>query len=174
MISDSYPIGKHEPKAFSEQELRDRLIEIKVLPALLEKAILNLDEAQLQTPYRTDGWTVTQLVHHVADSHMNAYIRFRLALTEDNPTIKPYDQDKWVLLKDYKTVPINVSLTLLHSMHIRWHAAIASLTAEEWERTIYHPEHDKKISLWELLGDYAWHGAHHVAHITTLRAKEGW
>ena len=173
-MNDSYPIGKYELKPFSEKELQDRLIEIKVLPRILERAIINLDQAQLDTPYREGGWTVTQLVHHVADSHMNAFIRFRLGLTESNPTIKPYDQDAWVKLADYKTVPINVSLTLLHGLHLRWHAMLLALSKEEWERTIYHPEHKKTITLWDMLGDYAWHGAHHVAHITSLRTRKGW
>ena len=173
-MSDSYPIGKYELKPFSEKELEDRLIEIKVLPTILERAIINLDQAQLDTPYRDGGWTGTQVVHHVADSHMNAFIRFRLGLTEDNPTIKPYDQDAWVKLADYKTVPINVSLTLLHSLHLRWHAMLLAVSKEEWERTIYHPDHKKTITLWDMLGDYAWHGAHHVAHITNLRDKNGW
>jgi hypothetical protein len=173
-MSDSYPIGKYELKPYSAKELEDRLIEIKVLPTILERAIINLDQAQLDTPYRDCGWTITEVVHHVADSHINAFVRFRLALTEDNPTIKPYNQDAWVQLADYKTVPINVSLTLLHGLHIRWHAMMVSVTKEMWERTIYHPEHKKSITLWDLLGDYAWHGAHHVAHITSLRTKKGW
>lgn len=173
-MSDSYPIGKYELKPFSQKELEERLIEIKVLPTILESAILNLDQVQLDSPYRDGGWTVTQVVHHVADSHINAFIRFRLGLTEVNPTIKPYDQNAWVQLADYKTVPINVSLTLLHSLHIRLHALLVAVSIEEWERTIYHPEHKKTMTLWDMLGDYAWHGAHHVAHITNLRSKKGW
>jgi len=105
---------------------------------------------------------------------MNAYIRFKLGLTEDNPTIKPYDQDEWAKLNDIKTLPINVSLTLLHALHQRIFAMLKSLGDDEWDRTVFHPEHKKKISLWELLGMYAWHGKHHVAHIKNLRERNGW
>jgi hypothetical protein len=105
---------------------------------------------------------------------MNAYIRFKLALTENDPTIKPYDQDAWVHLNDVKTLPVNVSITLLHALHQRWFAMIEDLGESQWERTVFHPEHKKQISLWELLGLYAWHGKHHVAHIVALRERKGW
>lgn len=169
-----YPIGKYEPQPFSKQQKEKWLADIKFLPEELERSVLNLDEAQLQTPYRDGGWTVRQLVHHVADSHMNAFIRFRLGLTEDNPTIKPYDEKQWVLLDDIEKVPINVSLTLLHAMHIRWYATIKNLNDTDWERTVVHPEHGRQMSLWLLLGMYAWHGKHHTAHITSLRESKGW
>jgi hypothetical protein len=169
-----YPIGKYEPKPFSKDQKEKWLLDIKFLPEELERAVLNLDEAQLQTPYRDGGWTVRQLVHHVADSHMNAFIRFRLGLTEDNPTIKPYDEKAWVLLNDIETVPVNVSFTLLHAMHIRWYETIKNLSDAEWERTVVHPEHGRQMSLWLLLGMYAWHGKHHTAHITSLRETKGW
>jgi hypothetical protein len=109
-----------------------------------------------------------------ADSHMNAYVRFKLGLTEDNPGIKPYDQDAWAELNDVKTLPINISLTLLHALHQRWYATMKDLGDDVWERTVFHPEHKKKISLWELLGTYAWHSQHHVAHIKNLRERMGW
>ena len=115
-----YPIGKYQPQPFSEKQLQEWLIDIKFLPQHLENAVLNLDEAQLNTPYRPEGWTVKQVVHHVADSHMNAYIRFKLGLTEDNPTIKPYDEAAWAKLNDTSNLPINVSLTFLHALHTRW------------------------------------------------------
>lgn len=169
-----YPIGKFEPKAFSQKQKEEWLADIQFLPEELERAILNLDEAQLQTPYRDGGWTVQQLVHHVADSHMNAFTRFRLGLTEDNPTIKPYDENEWAKLADVNTVPINVSLTLLHALHQRMYATIKDLTIEQWDRTVVHPEHNRQMSLWILLGLYAWHGRHHTAHITTLRENKGW
>ncbi len=137
-------------------------------------AIINLDESQLNTTYREDGWRVKQLVHHLADSHINAYMRFKLALTEDNPAIKTYEEKEWAKLNDVETVPINVSITLLHALHQRWHAAIKDVSEEEWQRTIFHPEHKKDMTLWFLLGMYAWHGKHHVKHITSLRERMGW
>lgn len=173
-MNSSFPIGVYEPQPFSHQQKEKWLMDIKFLPEDLEHAILNLDEFQLNIPYRDGGWTVKQLVHHVADSHINSYIRFKLGLTEDNPTIKPYDQDKWALLDDINAVPINVSLTILHGIHQRWYETIKNLTDEQWDRTVLHPEHGQKMSLWYLLGMYAWHGKHHVAHITKLREKMGW
>ncbi len=170
----SYPIGKYEPQPFSDQQKEKWLLDIQFLPQDLEQAVLNLDVHQLDTAYRDGGWTVKQLVHHIADSHMNAYMRFKLGLTEDCPTIKPYNQDKWVLLADIDTVPINVSLTILHVVHQRLLATIKSLTEAEWERTVIHPEHGKQMSLWFLLGMYAWHGKHHTKHITALRERMGW
>jgi len=169
-----YPRGKFLPQLFSHKQKEEWLLDIKFLPSELELVVQNLDAYQLETPYRDGGWTVQQLVHHVADSHINAYIRFKLALTENNPTIKPYEQDDWVKLNDVRTVPINVSLTLLHALHQRWFAMIEDLSEDEWERTVFHPEHKKQISLWELLGMYAWHGKHHVAHIASLRERKGW
>jgi hypothetical protein len=169
-----YPKGKYLPQPFSQKQKEEWLLDIKFLPSELELAVQNLDAHQLQVPYREGGWTVQQLIHHIADSHMNAYMRFRLGLTEDNPTIRPYDQDAWAKLNDMQTVPINVSLTLLHALHKRWYATIKDLSEGEWERTVFHPEHKKKISLWELLGIYAWHGKHHIAHITNLRERMGW
>ena len=169
-----FPKGKFLPQPFSQKQKEEWLLDIKFLPSELELAVQNLDEHQLQTPYREEGWTVHQLVHHIADSHMNAYMRIRLGLTEDNPSIKPYDQDEWIKLDDVKTLPINVSLTLLHALHQRLYATMKNLHDEAWERTVFHPEHKKKISLWELLGMYAWHGKHHVAHVRNLREKMGW
>jgi hypothetical protein len=114
-------------------------------------------------------------VHHVADSHINAYCRFKLGLTEKNPAIRPYDENLWVQTADVETLPVNISLTLLHSLHARWYAMLKGLTAEELqESTVYHPEHNKEFTLWVLLGMYAWHGRHHVAHITALRERKGW
>ena len=169
-----FPRGKFLPQPFSQKQKETWLLDIKFLPSELELSIQNLDEHQLQTPYREGGWTVQQLVHHVADSHINAYMRFRLGLTEDNPTIKSYDQDAWAKLADTQTVPVNVSLTLLHALHQRFFAMLKDLREDEWERTVFHPEHKKKISMWELLGIYAWHGKHHVTHITNLRERMGW
>lgn len=169
-----YPIGKYEPQPFSEKQLKDWLIDIKFMPQHLENAVLNLDEAQLNTPYREGGWTLREVVHHVADSHMNAYIRFKLALTEDNPTIKPYDEVAWANLADTRVVPINISLTLLHALHTRWVEVIRSIKEDQWSRKVFHPEHHKEMSLWYLLGSYAWHSRHHTAHVTSLRERMKW
>ena len=169
-----YPIGKYAPQPFSEKQLQDWLIDIKFLPQHLENAILNLDESQLNTAYRPEGWTVKQVVHHVADSHMNAFIRFKLGLTEENPAIKPYDEGAWAKLSDTKNLPINISLTLLHALHTKWIEVLKNISAEEWNRTVFHPEHKKNMSLWYLLGMYAWHSNHHVAHITSLRERMKW
>ena len=169
-----YPIGKYITQPFSAQQLKEWLNDIKFLPQHLEHAILNLDEAQLATPYRDGGWTMKQLVHHVADSHMNAFIRFKLALTEDNPTIKPYDEAAWAEMNDTKNLPINISLTLLHALHSRWYEILKHMSAEDLNRTVFHPEHKKEMSLWFLLGMYAWHSKHHVAHVKALRERMGW
>lgn len=170
-----YPIGTYEPKPFSIEQKVEWLADIRFLPLLVENAILNLDEAQLHTPYREGGWTVHQLVHHIADSHINAYCRFKLGLTEENPAIKPYDENKWVLLHDVEKLPVNVSITILHAIHARLHEALKYVKDDEWNnRTIFHPEHKKTMRLWYLLGMYAWHGKHHVAHITSLRERMGW
>ena len=169
-----YPTGKYEPKPYSIEQKEKWLLDIKLLPQYLEKAIENLDEHQLNTPYRDGGWTVKQLVHHVADSHMNAYIRFKLGLTEDNPTIKPYEEKKWAELPDNNSVPINVSITLIHALHQRWYATIQDLTETDFNRTVVHPEHNRQMTLWFLLGLYAWHCNHHTAHITSLRERNNW
>ncbi|MEO5892568.1 MAG: YfiT family bacillithiol transferase [Ferruginibacter sp.] len=169
-----YPIGKYTPQPFSESQLQDWLIDITFLPQHLENAILNLDESQLNTPYRPHGWTVKQLVHHVADSHMNAYIRFKLGLTEDNPTIKPYDEGAWAKLIDTQNLPINISLTLLHALHLRWVEVLKAISVEEWNRPVFHPEQKKEMTLWYLLGSYSWHSRHHTAHITSLRERMNW
>ena len=169
-----YPIGQYEPEPFTQQQKEKWLLDIQFLPSDLEMAVNNLDEAQLQTPYRDGGWTVHQLVHHVADSHMNAYIRFKLGLTEINPPIKPYEEKAWAELNDVKTLPINISITLLFALHERWVAALKHLTDDDWNKTVYHPEHKKEMSLWHLLGMYAWHGRHHVQHILSLRERMKW
>lgn len=174
MTDPRYPIGRYEPKEFSTEQKDEWLEIIKLLPATLKAAVDGLTEAQLQTPYRDGGWTVRQLVHHVADSHTNAYIRFKLGLTEINPTIKPYEEKEWALLPDVEAIPISVSLTLLEAIHTRWYATIKDITEEQLQRTVVHPEHGRQMTLWFLLGMYAWHSKHHVAHITTLREKNNW
>ncbi len=169
-----YPIGKYIAQPFSEKQLQDWLTDIKDLPQHLENAVLNLDEAQLNTVYRDGGWMIKQVVHHVADSHMNAYIRFKLGLTEDNPSTKTYDEVQWAEMKDALELPINISLTLLHALHRRWFHFLKDLSEAELQRTVFHPEHKKEMTLWYLLGMYAWHSRHHVAHINSLRERMKW
>lgn len=173
-----YPIGSDQSsnrnkEYFTPVKKSELLWELKMLPSELEYSIINLDADQLATPYRDGGWTVNQVVHHVADSHMHAYTRFKLAVTEENPVIKPYDQDAWAMLSDNE-LPINVSLTLLHSLHSRWWALADKFGEEEWEKTIFHPEKSREITLRELLDSYVWHGKHHTAHITQLRKRNNW
>ncbi|TAH01089.1 MAG: putative metal-dependent hydrolase, partial [Sphingobacteriales bacterium] len=167
-----FPIGKYEAKPFSAEQKEKWLTDILFLPRQLEMAILNLDEQQLETPYREEGWTVRQVIHHVADSHMNAFIRCKLGLTETNPTIKPYEEALWAEQSDYK-LAVNISLTLLHALHNRWYDLLKHMKDEEWNRTVIHPQHNKQMTLWFLLGMYAWHGHHHTAHITSLRERMG-
>lgn len=169
-----YPIGKYESQPFSNELKEQWLTDLKFLPSMLEKAVLNLDEAQLNTAYRDGGWTLKQVVHHIADSHINAYCRFKLGLTEDNPTIKPYEEKLWAEMQDTQNLPVNISLTLLHALHARWVEILKDLNEQEWHRTIFHPEQKKEISLWFLLGMYAWHSRHHTAHINSLKERMGW
>lgn len=182
MASDEnlrYPIGKESEqkeyqKEFEESLKRSLIEDIRMLPHSLEFAIQNLDEAQLRAPYRPAGWTVHQLIHHIADSHINAYVRFKLGLTEENPTIKPYDQDAWANLTDTKNLPVNISFTLLHALHKRWCEMMDHMTETQWKRAVYHPERKEQITLWQLLKSYAWHSRHHTAHILQLRERMGW
>jgi len=170
----SYPIGKFIPESNVPAQGRARLItQIAEAPARLRAAIEGLSPQQLDTPYRPQGWTVRQVVHHVPDSHMNAYIRFKLALTETEPTIKPYEQQLWAELADTRQTPIETSLTLLECLHRRWVLLLQSIPEDEWQRTFRHPE----LGILHLdtnLALYAWHGRHHVAHITGLRQRMGW
>lgn len=174
-----YPIGRVEKKPLKTEGLlntkaKEQLItDIRMCAGLIENAVLNLDEHQLETPYRPGGWTVKQVVHHVADSHMNAFIRFKLALTEDNPTIKPYDEAAWATLPD-NNLPINISITLIHALHARWYELLININDSEWEKTVFHPEQKRTMTVWDLLETYAWHGKHHAAHITALRDRNGW
>jgi len=174
MTDPRYPIGQYTPQPFTEEQKNKWLLDVHFLPEELERAVLNLDEAQLHTPYRAGGWTVHELVHHLADSHMNAYCRFKLGLTENRPVIKPYLENEWTNLNDVKILPINISLTLLHALHQRWYVCMKDLTEQAWMREVYHPERNINLSLWSLLGMYAWHGKHHVAHITALREQNNW
>jgi uncharacterized damage-inducible protein DinB len=175
MMSDlRYPIGKFTYDGpFTEAQKQEALQHIAETPARLRAAVKGLSDAQLDTPYRPGGWTVRQVVHHVPDSHMNSYVRYKLALTEQEPTIKPYAEDRWAELADSKATPIEVSLTLLDSLHDRWMRLLRSMTAEEWKKNFRHPDMGL-MPLEKNLALYSWHGRHHVAHITSLRQRERW
>ena len=169
-----YPIGKYTPPQEATPALRQQAIDsIAATPAKLKAALSGLNDAQLDTPYRDGGWTVRQVAHHVPDSHLNAYVRFRLALTENQPTIKPYEEARWAELADAKSAPVAVSLALLEPLHDRWVRLLRSLTAADFARTFVHPEHGVRTLDW-MLFLYAWHGRHHTAHITELRKQKGW
>jgi uncharacterized damage-inducible protein DinB len=169
-----YPIGRFKrPEALTEDLRVSHIQEIEHTPARVRAAVAGLNPAQLDTPYRPGGWTVRQLVHHLPDSHMNSYIRFRLALTEDEPTIKPYDEARWAELPDAKTSSIEPSMALLDNMHQRWVTLLRSLAPSDWQRTFRHPEMGT-MTLDQNLALYSWHGRHHVAHITALRERQGW
>ena len=170
----SFPIGDFDMDAEVRAEQRPRLIdEIAETPVLLRRAVEGLTPEQLDTPYRDGGWTVRQVAHHVPDSHLNSYTRFKLALTEDSPTIKTYFQDRWAELEDSRLTPVETSLTLLESLHERWVVLLRSLSDSDFERAFIHPERGL-LSLNTTLALYAWHGKHHVAHITALRERMGW
>ena len=169
-----FPIGKFTYNGpLTEEQMRISLDQISETPAKLRAAVKGLTEAQIDTPFRPGGWTVRQVIHHMPDSHLNAYVRFKLALTEDEPTIKPYAEARWAELSDTKSTPVEVSLTLLESLHDRWVRLLRSLTPEDWKRTFRHPEMGP-MTLEKTLVLYAWHGPHHVAHVTALRERNGW
>jgi hypothetical protein len=192
-----YPIGEFTPPPEMTTEHRARFVDqIAELPSLLRRAVAGLTPAQLDTPYRPGGWTVRQVVHHIPDSHLNGYARMKLALTEDLPTIKPYDQEGWLAISDFR-VPIEASLSLLEGLHALWAGLLRSLSEEQWRRGFIHPElvgrtardGEHEVERWRrlfaadergvvtiqgLLPTYAWHGRHHVAHITALRERMGW
>ncbi len=174
MSNPRYPIG--EMVLHPDPTAADRAVwtdQIAQAPASLRDAVVGLDESQLGTPYRQGGWTVRQLVHHVADSHMNGYVRSKLALTEDVPTVKTYEQDRWAMLADVDAVPIEASLQLLDALHVRWAAMWRSMSDADFARSFQNPELGV-VTLGTHLGVYAWHGRHHVANITALRTRSGW
>jgi DinB superfamily len=168
-----YPVGPFTPAPDTPAATDAALRDIEALPATLRAAIAGLNDRQLDTPYRPGGWTVRQVVHHVADSHMNGLIRTKLALTEANPTIKPYDEAAWALLAD-ASLPIDVSLPLIEGVHTRWVRVLRALAPDQRQRTFVHPEHGQTMTIGYQVQDYGWHSRHHVAHITALRQREGW
>jgi len=169
-----YPVGKFDfQKEVTEDDRRRFIDEIEEAPARLRASVEGLSPEQLETPYREGGWTVRQVVHHVPDSHLNSYTRFKLALTEEEPTIKPYHEDLWADLADGRRAPIEVSLALLESLHSRWVMLLRSLTPKDFDRTFRHPDIGV-VTLAKNLGLYAWHGRHHTAQITSLGEREGW
>jgi hypothetical protein len=174
MSDPRYPIGKFfysGPLTASQKQ--QSLADIDQTPVRLRSALAGLSDQQLDTSYRDGGWTLRQLAHHVADSHMNAYIRFKLALTEDDPTIKPYMENLWAELPEAKKAPVEMSLALLDSLHQRWGMMLREFKDADWKKTFRHPELGP-ITLEKNLALYSWHGRHHVAHVTTLRDKMGW
>jgi len=170
----SFPIGRFQrPAEFTDASRAAAVAVIASSPADLRAAVRGLNDSQLDTPYRPGGWTVRQLVHHLPDSHLNAYVRTRLALTEDNPTIKPYQEQLWAELADAKTMPVEVSLTLLDALHERWVALLRTFGHAEFSRRLVHPQNGP-MTLDSLVALYAWHGKHHVAHVMALRGRSGW
>ncbi|WP_232242751.1 YfiT family bacillithiol transferase [Paenibacillus sp. GSMTC-2017] len=170
-----FPIGTFEHSGVIDNEQRQVWIKhIAKLPKQLKEATDGLTEEQLLTPYREGGWNIKQVVHHVADSHMNSYIRFKLALTEENPSIRPYYEDRWAELSDTFDEPIETSIQLLEVLHRRWATLLSMMTEEQFNRTFFHPESKEVVSLCTNLGIYSWHGRHHLAHITSLKERMGW
>ncbi len=169
-----YPIGRFDPpRPISFQRIQQAIDAIAALPAELRAAVAGFDDAKLDARYRDGGWTVRQVVHHLADSHVNAYVRMRLALTEKHPTVKPYEEAQWARLADAKTAPVEVSLALLDPLHTRWVMLMRSLGEADYRRSFFHPESgDLTVDVLTLL--YEWHGRHHTAHITALRTRNGW
>lgn len=172
-MDERYPIGKFQHDGEITKDVVNGWInEIEALPGLLREAVKGLDEDQLDTPYRTGGWTVRQVVHHLADSHMNAFIRLKLALTEQNPVIKPYNEAEWAKLPDSQ-LAVDISLSLLESLHIRLVKLLRSLSPADLEKTFIHPE-SGEVPVGKNIGIYSWHGRHHLAHITSLCTREQW
>ena len=170
-----YPIGQFRYEGEPDQHRREQWIEeIAATPANLRAVVDGLAPHQLDTPYRDKGWTVRQVVHHLPDSHLNAYTRIKLALTEDVPVIRPYEEARWAELPDGRAAPIELSLNLLESLHHRWVLLLRQLTPADFRRRFVHPQHGRPIELQETLALYAWHGRHHVAHIASLRRRMAW
>ena len=169
-----FPIGRFQRREhFTDAERRALIERLAAQPATFRSVVEGLSESQLDTPYRDGGWTVRQLVHHVADSHINAYLRVKLALTENEPTVKPYDQDAWVQLADITTVPPAVSLALFEGVHARLVAVLHAMSSSDFRRRLMHPENGP-MTIDDVVNMYTWHGDHHIAHVTGLRDRMGW
>lgn len=174
ITTDQFPIGRFEaPADFSPVALTEFILQIEQLPNKLNEAVKNLSPQQLDTPYRDGGWTIRQVIHHLSDSHMNAYIRMKWTLTEERPLIKAYDEKAWAETAETHLDP-SISLALLQSLHTKWVALMRHLTAEDLKKTFIHPETKTSQSLERMIGLYAWHGNHHLAHITSIKGKMGW
>ena len=170
-----YPIGKFKmPDTVTSETIEKFILVIESFPARLKTEVENLTDEQLDTPYRPEGWTIRQVVNHCADSHMNALIRFKLALTEDKPTITPYFEERWAELADSKTMPIESSLIILDGLHQRWIFLLKSLTEDDLKKSYLHPQNGREYRLEENMGLYAWHCNHHLAHITELKKRRNW
>lgn len=173
-IDPRYPIGKFEPKeSYTQEDIRQFIHRIAGLPTKIEKAVQGLSVSQLDTPYREGGWTVRQVVHHLADSHMNAYIRFKWTLTENTPVIKAYDEKAWAETPETKADP-SLSIEFLKALHAKWIILLQALPAEALAKEFTHPQTNKQVRLDRLIGMYAWHGDHHLSHITSLKEKMSW
>jgi hypothetical protein len=176
-VSDDprYPIGRFTPpREFSPERIKQHISVLRALPLEIRSAVEGLSEEQLDTPYRDGGWTVRQVVHHVADSHINSCSRIRTALIVEAPTISAYDEGLWAELEDARTAPIQASLSILDGLHARWVALFSAFPEQSWGRTMIHPEYPEPLTLWGVAALYDWHSRHHVAHITTLRQRQGW
>lgn len=170
-----YPIGKYKvPDPITQNHLKDWIAVLEHLPSRLEHMVAPLSKEQLDTPYREEGWTIRQLVHHISDSHQHSYIRFKWGLTEDNPTIKPYLEKEWSSLLDAKTAPIQLSLDHLKAVHAKLVYLLKGLSSEDLQRTFTHPDGNQETTLLENVGRYAWHGSHHLTHVANLIKMEGW
>lgn len=170
-----YPIGEFTPKDnYSESDIKWYINTIELFPAKLKQAVLGLSDQQLDTPYREGGWSVRQVVHHVADSHINSYTRFKLALTEDTPVIRPYFEDRWAELTEAKSAPVELSIPLLEALHRRWVVMLKNITPELLSRKLYHPESKAEMTVTYLMGLYAWHCDHHLTHIVNLKKRMNW
>lgn len=170
-----FPIGKFEqPESYTDRDLDKQIEVLKLFPSKLSHLLKNFSDEQLDTQYREGGWTVRQLVNHLADSHMQSFLRFKWALTEDNPTIKPYEEAKWAELQDTANSPLSASLQILEGLHCRWVHLLKTITNKEFARTYFHPEQNKSLTLRENVAFYAWHCNHHYAHIANLMTEKGW
>ncbi|MBS1644816.1 MAG: putative metal-dependent hydrolase [Bacteroidetes bacterium] len=171
----SYPIGRFQASdQFQPEQVNNWLDSLEALPKWLEIIIENLDAAQLASPYREGGWSMEQVIHHLADTHMNAFIRCKLTITENLPTVKPYDEKLWAETPEISTVPVNVSITLLHALHRRWIALLQTFDEADWKRQYFHPESQQQVSLWQVIELYAWHSRHHMEQLRGLKERMGW